>query len=259
MRNDLIFFNHHLPISLFVSNFNVFFSEAFKFKIKGTVIRVTEVPLKRKDITILFIRLNPLRELFTYGLESDDEEDTKAKKQTETKKDTEAKQDMESKKYTEVKESKEEIEIMNLNKVIELLTTEPLASRYLYKWLEKGLPHVVRIYSSFKVEQIVQMNELLKILGLQELIPSELTTFTDDNLRLGDAVHRVNVQLTQNDLIASASNTFFTMNSKQYTQASINSDDIIHPCVCLIYDKNQHNILFCGVLWNANIGQVLMG
>lgn len=152
-----------------------------------------------------------------------------------------------------------EVEKEKIIRLIELLTTEHLASQNVRKWLDDGLSHPCRIFSTFKVEKNLQMNELLKILGVPELMPLELSEFTDGNLTLGNVVHRVTIEMNSNRITAAASNAFFTANSTQNNiQTTDISENIHRPCICLIYDRFHRNILFCGVLWNLEQSETVL-
>ncbi|XP_025992831.1 serpin B3 [Solenopsis invicta] len=103
----------------------------------------------------------------------------------------------------------------------------------------------------FKIEEELRTNELLEILGIPELIPRgtiELVDFTKESLKLGDIVHRINIEMTKKNFTASASNAFFTNCSCQFERTHINKSVARNKCICLIYNRFQRNILFCGVV-----------
>jgi len=141
--------------------------------------------------------------------------------------------------------------------LIERLTTEE-GSRELRKVLNEGIEQQTNMmFPTFKIAQDIQMYELLAMLGVRELASSDtayLDDFTlDSNLKLGDAMHRISIEMTKNDITIAACNTFFTSNScpRVLTDTVMNTT-VRFSCVCLIYDRAHQNILFCGVLLKDN-------
>lgn len=135
--------------------------------------------------------------------------------------------------------------------LIERLMTEK-GSQELHKLLDNGLTEESdMLFPTFSINQDLDMYRLLDMLGIQEFMPSgtgRLDEFTSNSIKLGDAVHRVNVEMTKTGITATASNVFFTRNSCQHMKVHTNVDMCFFPCVCLIYDRCNRNILFCGIL-----------
>jgi len=197
----------------------------FLDKVKQKMVFLTEIPLEQSKISVFFIQSTPFLNQATVA------------ENTEIEKDT-------------------------IIEFIKYLTTEK-GSLEFRKLLDSGFLHQdICIFSTFKIQQDLRMNELLEMLGIPELTPSgraELPEFTENGcLTLGNAVHRASIEMMATSITATASNAFFTVNSTQQDQTTNIPTDIHYPCICLIYDKTHHNILFCGILWNRNQGEIAM-
>lgn len=133
--------------------------------------------------------------------------------------------------------------------LIERLMTEE-GSRELQKLLDYGLTYETDIvFPTFNIEHDLNMYQLLDKLGLQEFLPlgaGLLPEFSCNTIKLGGAVHRFSMKITQTRITIAATNIFFTCDREdkktQHTTA------MCSPCVCLVYDRVQRNILFCGIL-----------
>jgi len=147
---------------------------------------------------------------------------------------------------------KNDTETDRIIKLIEQLTTEE-GSQELREILDNGLSQQTNmIFPVFKIEQDLRMYELLDMLGIPELTPfgnctTQLYEFTCHELKLGDSMHRVYIDVTLNDITATASNIFFTDTSCEREQKDT-TVDVLFPCICFVYDRSHRNILFCGVL-----------
>ncbi|XP_011872599.1 PREDICTED: serpin B10-like [Vollenhovia emeryi] len=151
----------------------------------------------------------------------------------------------------EVNVESAEIEQDKIINLIQLLTTEE-ASRYLRLVLEKGLPYQSTIFTSFHFEEylpIYKLLEMLNVPGFMSSGPINLPGFGDD-VTFGNAVHQVRIEMTNSNFEAAASNAFFNGNSSTHVQTTDIPEDIDVPSICLIYDKANRNILFCGILWS---------
>lgn len=135
--------------------------------------------------------------------------------------------------------------------LIERLTTEE-GCQELQKLLDDGITQETdMLFPTFNIKQDLDMHRLLNMLGIGEFALSgtgQLHEFTSNSIRLGDAAHRVNVEMTKTGIIATASDVFFTKSSCELTMLHTNVDMCFFPCVCLIYDRSKRNILFCGIL-----------
>lgn len=161
--------------------------------------------------------------------------------------------------YPPINQSEFENGVMDtkkLMKLVEQLTTEE-GSRELRNLLKYGLPQqmdtVFPFLTNITIEHDLPIYELLDGLGIPDFTPdlctAELRDFGSDSMKLGDAVHRVSINLTKSGVMATASNVFFTYNSCKHTRKDPESVDVLSPCICLIYDRLHQNILFCGLLW----------
>jgi len=148
---------------------------------------------------------------------------------------------------------KNDTETDRVIKLIERLTTEE-GSQELRKILDNGISQQTNmVFPMFEIEQDLRMYELLDMLGIRELTPFgtvQLHEFTSNGLKLGDSMHRVYINITLNDITATASNIFFTDTSCKHVRKDT-TVDVLFPCVCLIYDRSHRNILFCGVLLDS--------
>ncbi|XP_011700302.1 PREDICTED: serpin B9-like [Wasmannia auropunctata] len=135
-------------------------------------------------------------------------------------------------------------------KLIEQMTTEK-GSEELRRLLDNGLSQKTNlVFPIFKLEQDLRMYDLLDSLGLSDIAPLgevDLTEFTCLPMMLGDAVHRISINLTSSDITVAAANVFITENECQHERKDTDLD-VLFPCVCLIYNRSRSNILFCGVL-----------
>ncbi|XP_018055075.1 PREDICTED: serpin B3-like [Atta colombica] len=146
------------------------------------------------------------------------------------------------------------IEIQKLIKLIEQLTTEE-GFRELRKLLDDGIQEMVFpiVINNLTFEYNLPIYKLLDMLGIPDFTPdlctAQLHDYSSDSMKLGDIVHRVNVNLTNNNITATASNVLFTYNACKHTQKIPETVNAMFPCICLIYDRSHRNILFCGMLW----------
>ncbi|KYN04755.1 Serpin B4 [Cyphomyrmex costatus] len=153
----------------------------------------------------------------------------------------------------DLKNDKNLTESEKLIKLIEQLTTEE-GSQELRKLLDNGMTQQVDTsFPIFKIEHDMPIYELLDMLGIPDFTPdlctAELHEFSSHSLKLGDAVHRVNINLTKSDIIATASNVLFTYNGCEHVRKVPETVDITSPGICLIYDRSHSSIIFCGMLW----------
>ncbi|XP_036143139.1 serpin B5-like [Monomorium pharaonis] len=138
--------------------------------------------------------------------------------------------------------------------IIEQMTTEE-GSQKLRNVLDCGVAE--RSYMTFpifKIEQSLRMYELLDKLGLSELTAygsAILHEFSNKTLKLGDALHRINIEVTMEGVTAAACDLFFSDNDCQHAKINDSTSDNLFPCICLIYDKCNRNILFCGALFDS--------
>ncbi|KYN14445.1 PREDICTED: serpin B3-like [Trachymyrmex cornetzi] len=148
------------------------------------------------------------------------------------------------------------IEVQKLNKLLEQLTTEE-GSRELRKLLDDGIQELEGMVfpitiKDVKIEHDLPIYKLLEMLGIPDFTPisgtAKLYDYGFDSVQLGDIVHRVSVNLTSNDIMATASNVMFTYNACKHARKIPETVNIIFPCICLVYDRTRHNILFCGML-----------
>ncbi|XP_011165017.1 plasminogen activator inhibitor 2, macrophage [Solenopsis invicta] len=153
-------------------------------------------------------------------------------------------------------ESEKDNIILTNDRIVQMI--EQLMTEEGYRYLRQILDHgesqqISNTFPTFKIVQDLRMYDLLKILDVEELTPlgaANLNPMTYlGAVRFGDAMHRVNVDITENSVIATASNVLFTHNSSRHER--INTVDCSNSCVCFIYDKHNSNILFCGVLFKA--------
>lgn len=138
--------------------------------------------------------------------------------------------------------------------LIERLLTEE-GCQILRKLLDDGVQKQSYIFPTFEFEQDMRICELLEMLGVRDLTPFgseevDLSGFTfQSNVKLGNAVHRVNIKMQGDSIIAAASNALFTNNFWRHFRIKCIMD-VPFPCICLIYDRSRRNILFCGVLFS---------
>lgn len=135
-------------------------------------------------------------------------------------------------------------------KYLEYLTTKEGLQELRHELDSEEKREANDLFPTFKFVQDLRMYQLLGILGVPELTPFGTAclhkNFCTQDLRLGDTVHRVNIETTPDHIVAAASNAFFTVNSSQHEH--IDTGDSYEPSICLIYDKSKKNILFCGAL-----------
>ncbi|KAG5324357.1 SPB3 protein, partial [Acromyrmex heyeri] len=145
-------------------------------------------------------------------------------------------------------------EIQKLIELIEQLTTEE-GSQELRNLLDngvKGVPFPIVINDTV-IEHDLPIYELFDKLGIPEFTPDLCTAQIEDysfnSVKLGDIIHRVSINMTSKDIVATASNVLFTYNGYKHTQKIPEDANVVFPCICLIYDRLHRNMLFCGVLW----------
>ncbi|KYN38161.1 Serpin B3 [Trachymyrmex septentrionalis] len=149
------------------------------------------------------------------------------------------------------------IEVQKVIKLIEQLTTEE-GSRELRKLLDNGIQEMSMVFpfviSNTTIECDVPICKLLDMLGIPDFTPDLSTAELHDyseSVKLGDVMHRVSVNLKDNNIMASASNVMFTYNMCKHEQKMPEIVNVKFPCICLVYDRSHHNILFCGMLWES--------
>ncbi|XP_039312670.1 serpin B5 [Solenopsis invicta] len=137
-----------------------------------------------------------------------------------------------------------------LLQLMERLATEE-GSQELHKLLDEGVKPIGMMVPTFKIEQNLRIYELLDKLHLEDLTPlgfALLHEFTDEeSLKLGDALHRVNLEVTMDGLTATACNMFFSENNCHHAKINT-STSVTFPFICFIYDKSHRNVLFCGAM-----------
>jgi len=138
-------------------------------------------------------------------------------------------------------------------KLLERLTTEE-GSRELRKVLNEGIEQQTNMmFPRFKIAQDIQIYKLLALLTPGDFASSD-TAYVDtstllNNLKLGNSIHRISIEMTKNDITVAACNTIITSSSCPRVLTDTVMDTTVRfPCVCLIYDRAHKNILFCGVL-----------
>ncbi|KMQ88509.1 antithrombin-iii-like isoform 2 protein [Lasius niger] len=102
----------------------------------------------------------------------------------------------------------------------------------------------------FHLEKDVPMRGLLRDLGVKELLKPDAINLerlfvNNDSVHLGNAMHRINVKVTEEDTVAGAVTVIHTGQEtpRNYTQNILNYN---LPFVWLIYDKQRRDILFAG-------------
>lgn len=147
-----------------------------------------------------------------------------------------------------------------IRQLVERLATEK-GSQELREILDNGLPprEVEISLPRFELERELPLNQLLAALGAGELIipnAADLRGFVADGertLHLGDAVHRARIEVTEEGTTAAAATAIFTFRSSRPTEPAIFNAN--HPFVYLIYNKNEHTILFTGIFRSPGVSQ----
>ncbi|KMQ82420.1 antithrombin-iii-like protein [Lasius niger] len=109
------------------------------------------------------------------------------------------------------------------------------------------------IWPIFEVEKNLPIRELLRVLGIEELLkPDAINLYCshkDDkhSLHLGNAVHRTHVKVTQGGTMACSATVFYTGQVTSPTsQLVVPNNRPNYPFIWLIYDKVRRNVLFVG-------------
>ncbi|XP_070519899.1 serine protease inhibitor 88Ea-like isoform X4 [Cardiocondyla obscurior] len=138
----------------------------------------------------------------------------------------------------------------SLNELMDRLTTEE-GIQALQRVLDNGsMDRTTVLYPILDITLSLNMHKLLNAMGLQEYTASgsgTMNEFTCNGIKLGEAVHRVNIKMTKRTVCATAANVFYTKNSQTHKEIAADTNTFV-PSICFIYDKVNRNILFCGVL-----------
>lgn len=148
-----------------------------------------------------------------------------------------------------------------IRQLVERLATKR-GSEELRKWLDDGMltQEVELSLPRFEIERELPVGQLLHALGAGELLSpaaADLRGFVADgeqNLHLGDAVHRARIEVTEEGTTAAAATAIFSFRSSRPTEPLVFNAD--HPFVYLIYDKKSHSILFTGIYRSPGASQI---
>lgn len=140
----------------------------------------------------------------------------------------------------------------SIRQLVERLATKR-GSEELRKWLDDGMltQEVELSLPRFEIERELPVGHLLHALGAGELLSpaaADLRGFVADgeqNLHLGDAVHRARIEVTEEGTTAAAATAIFSFRSSRPIEPVIFNAN--HPFVYLIYDKHSHSIIFTGI------------
>ncbi|XP_034947499.1 serine protease inhibitor 88Ea-like isoform X2 [Chelonus insularis] len=140
-----------------------------------------------------------------------------------------------------------------INQLIERMTNTEKGIEELYGILQRGmLEREVRLsIPKFSIEKELPVTQLFHALGAGEILTpgrADLRGFlssAEDNLHLGDAVHRAKIDLTEEGTTASGATAILSFRSSRPTEpVTFNAN---HPFVYLIYDKQSRSIIFTGI------------
>lgn len=157
--------------------------------------------------------------------------------------------------FVSIKDDSQIGESDKIIKYLEYLITKEGFQEFRYELESMKTREANDLFSTFKFAQDLRMYELLEILGVPEhmsfgyrkkTVSLEKNSIQD--LKLGDTLHRVDIETTPDRIIATASNAFFTANLSQHEYIDTGATHNYEPSICLIYDKINRNILFCGAL-----------
>ncbi|KMQ84087.1 antithrombin-iii-like isoform 2 protein [Lasius niger] len=118
----------------------------------------------------------------------------------------------------------------------------------------------------FSLERDIPLLPLLEALGIEELLKPDAINLdslfvNDDSVHLGNAMHRICVDVNENNTAAGASNVFYTGQDNHCLSKKI-SEGYDNPFAWLIYDKQRQNVLFAGAYndfeYFFNIDDILM-
>ncbi|XP_015587825.1 serine protease inhibitor 88Ea isoform X2 [Cephus cinctus] len=140
-----------------------------------------------------------------------------------------------------------------VRQLIERITTTKKGSDEFWELLDDGMPprEVEVSLPRFTVERDLPVGQLLHALGAGEILMpgvSNLRGFLQDgeeNLHLGDAVHRARVEVTEEGTTAAAATAIFTFRSSRPAEPAVFNAN--HPFLYFIYDRPTKTILFSGV------------
>ncbi|KAK0158575.1 hypothetical protein PV328_009558 [Microctonus aethiopoides] len=144
-----------------------------------------------------------------------------------------------------------------IRQLINRMTNEEGGIQELRDILENGMEQkeVEVSIPRFTIEKILPVTELLSAMGAGEiLIPgkADLRGFLEngeENLHLGDAIHRARIELNEEGTTAAAVTALFSFrSSRPIGPVTFNAN---HPFVYLIYDRVSKAILFNGVYRNG--------
>ncbi|XP_008543098.1 serine protease inhibitor 88Ea isoform X1 [Microplitis demolitor] len=140
-----------------------------------------------------------------------------------------------------------------IQQLIERMTSTDRGIEELHEILDRGMleREVELSLPRFSVEKELPVSSLLRSLGAEELMEpgrADLRGFlenTQDNLHLGDAVHRAKIEVNEEGTTAAGATAIFTFRSSRPTEPAIFNAN--HPFVYLIYEKPSQSIIFTGI------------
>ncbi|KMQ84086.1 antithrombin-iii-like isoform 2 protein [Lasius niger] len=117
-------------------------------------------------------------------------------------------------------------------------------------------------YDNFEIEPIFNLEEdvpmlpLFEAFGIEELLKPNainLDSFfvNDDSKHLGNAMHRIRIEVTENYTAAGAVNVIYSGQGIPALGKRMH-DGYDYPFVWLIYDKKRRNVLFAGAFNNLD-------
>lgn len=144
-----------------------------------------------------------------------------------------------------------------IRQLINRMTNEEGGIQELRDILENGMEQkeVEVSIPRFTIEKILPVTELLSAMGAGEILEpgkADLRGFLEngqDNLHLGDAIHRARIELNEEGTTATAVTALFSFrSSRPIGPVTFNAN---HPFVYIIYDRINKAILFNGVYRNG--------